>query len=115
MRGNHDAIRAVLARATLTAEEIARLNELAADHRGAGRAIQVAVEHLHEYGCRRRIKIEESEGSKIPFSFAVFPRAHILINSLSVPYETKSNVVRACIPVLEDLSQIFPYTDEPKE
>jgi hypothetical protein len=104
--------------ASLTAEEIARLNELAADHGGAGRAIQVAVEHLHEYGRRRPRRIMIPDGKKIPFSFAVFPRTHFLINSLSSPtaYVSMSNVIRACMMVLEDLSRIFhPSPNEPRE
>jgi hypothetical protein len=89
---------------------------LAADHGGAGRAIQVAVEHLHEYGRRRPRKIEIPDDKKLPFSFAVFPRTRELIKSLSVHYQTSSNVVRACIPVLEDLARIFhPDIEEPRE
>ncbi len=101
--------------ASLTAEETARLNELAADHGGAGRAIQVAVEHLHLR--RRPLKIEEpKEGRREPFSFAVFPRTREVINSLSVPYGTKSNVIRACIEVLDELRDILiPLPDEPRE
>jgi len=91
--------------ASLSPAEIARLNELAADHGGAGRAIQVAVEHLH---LRRPLKIEEpKEGGREPFSFAVFPRTREVINSLSVLYGTKSNVIRACIEVLEELKDIL--------
>jgi hypothetical protein len=46
----------------------------------------------------------------------VFPRTQAVINSLSVPYGTKSNVVRASIEVLEELKEILlPEFDEPRE
>lgn len=91
---------------SLTADEIALLNELSAVHGGAGRGIQIAMEHL----CilRRQPKIEESIGKHEPFSFAVFPRTRRLIQYFGKRYygSSPSNVIRACIKQLIEIDEI---------
>lgn len=92
------------------------MNEYAKDHGGAGRAIQVAVEHLFLRGRGGPGTEQSVEGKRQPFSFAVFPRTRVLIDSLSGLYGTKSNVIRACIEVLDELRDILiPLPDEPRE
>jgi hypothetical protein len=90
---------------SLRPASISLLNELAAAHGGAGRAIQVAVELL--YKTRNNPKKLRQENDSQPcrqFSFAAFPRTVDLILRLSsMIYGSKSNVVRACIRELHDL------------
>lgn len=106
--------------ASLTPAEISLLNDLAVDHGGAGRAIQVAVEHLNLWEedehkqLQKELVNEDRIGKAEPFSFAAFPRTSKLVNNLSVIYESKSGVVRACIAVLGDIKH-HTLSTEPRE
>jgi hypothetical protein len=84
------------------------LNQLAVEHGGAGRAIQIAVELLT--ARKKTIKLkEDSESSEQhePFSFAAFPRTANLINTLALRrYESRSNVIRACIQQLYEMQEL---------
>lgn len=106
--------------ASLTPAEIALLNDLAVDHGGAGRAIQVAVEHLSLWKedqhkrFQKELATEDRSGKPEPFSFAAFPRTSRLMDNLTRHYESKSGVVRACIAILGDIKAL-DLTDEPRE
>jgi hypothetical protein len=83
------------------------LKQLAAEHGGAGRAIQIAVELLRLR--RKPVKLQELKGNEPqqPFSFAVFPRTLALINRLAHQhYGTRGNVIRACIQVLYESANV---------
>jgi hypothetical protein len=98
--------------ASLTPEEISLLNALGVDHGGAGRAIQVAIEHLSLWNedqhkkFQKELGTEDRSGKPEPFSFAAFPRTSRLMDNLAGYYESKSGVVRACITVLSDIKAL---------
>ena len=98
------------------------MNDLAMDHGGAGRGIQVAVEHLSLWKdnqhkeLQKELAREDRQGKPEPFSFAAFPRTRSLVNTLSVRYYgSKTEVVRACIAVLSNIKALDLLTDEPGE
>lgn len=88
---------------SLRPASISLLNELAADHGGAGRAIQIAIELLHARKTLIKLREDKSEGLSEPFAFAAFARTEHLMNILASQYGSRSNVIRACIRQLQDL------------
>jgi hypothetical protein len=97
---------------SLRPASISLLNELAADHGGAGRAIQIAIELL--YARRKqpiKLRDENSEGLSEPFAFAAFPRTERGLNVLTSQYGSRSNVIRACIKQLHELEMEWEEAD----
>ena len=93
---------------SLSPTSIHRLNQLAVEHGGAGRAIQIAVELLSVRKKPIRLHEERSDRLKEPFSFAAFPRTEVRIHLLAGRHYdgSPSNVIRACIQQLYELTQI---------
>jgi len=100
---------------SLRPASISLLNELAADHGGAGRAIQIAIELLHARKTlikpSSNISMREDTGLSKPFAFAAFPRTEHLLNVLASQYGSRSNVIRACIRQLQDLEMQWEDED----
>jgi hypothetical protein len=89
---------------SLTPASVYLLNQLAVEHGGAGRAIQIAVELLSVR--KKPVKLTpESDGIKQPFSFAAFPRTIQRINRIGLRYDwSKNEVIRACIQQLYEVA-----------
>lgn len=84
------------------------LNQLAAEHGGAGRAIQIAVEFLSVRKKSIKLQDEPNDEAHQPFSFAVFPRTKNLIDRLALRYYDRSrgDVIRACIQQLYEMQEL---------
>lgn len=88
----------------MNVKSISRLNELAVEYGGAGRAIQTAVEFI--VVRQRQVALQSDEGKprKI-LSFAAFPRTRRLMNNLCLRYEVDiKSIVLVCIELLKEIS-----------
>lgn len=101
----------------LSPAHIFLLNQLAIEHGGAGRAIQIAVELLSVRKKPITIRPDDDKQLKEPFSFAAFDRTQVRIVLLAGHQYggSQSNVIRACIQQLYDLTQMDTTVPQSKD
>jgi hypothetical protein len=97
----------------MSVKSISRLNVLAVEYGGAGRAIQTAVEFI--VVRKRQVASQSDEGKprKI-LSFAAFPRTRRLMVELCLRYDVDiKSIVLVCIELLKEISDDEKFFFDP--